>query len=167
MSIFSWLRKTPDALTSNTPDISKQTKAAPAKAETEKPMSFFSTVAKDFKAVFTFLGSAKGQAMIATGEGVAEAVDPALSGLFTIANSFMTQALQVESLAVAAGSQAGSDTTKAAAVISAVTPQVLQYFPKATQAQIQTANDAIVAFLNAFDVTPAPVTPVVAAPVVA
>src|SRR5579875_1862743 len=40
----------------------------------EKTMSFLSTIGKDFKAVFAWLGSSTGQTTIAAGEGVAESV---------------------------------------------------------------------------------------------
>jgi len=119
-------------------------------------MSFLSAIAKVPKAIFGFLASSKGQALIQTGEGVAVAIDPALAGIITLANSWIGRALTVEALATAAGQQQGTGTQKAAAVMNAITPQVLQYFPNARQDQIAKANDAIVAFLNAFD---APATP--------
>jgi hypothetical protein len=121
-------------------------------------MSFLSTIGKDFKAVFSWLSSAKGQAVIGTGEAVAEAFNPALSGVFTLANSWMTKVIETESLAAAAEAQTGTGVQKAAAVMAAMGPEISKYFPTATAAQIGTANTAIVAFLNAFE-TPSTPTP--------
>lgn len=117
--------------------------------------SVLSSIGKDAKAVFTWLGSSKGQALITTGEGVAEAIVPQLTGIINIANTYLTEAIKTESIAAAAGVQTGSGTQKSAAVLSAVTPVVLAYAQQAglsapTSAQLSAANDAIVAFLNAF-----------------
>lgn len=117
-------------------------------------MSFLSTIGKDIKGVFSWLGSAKGQAVVQEAGQVVSAIDPALSGIVTLAEGWITKAIAYEALAVAAGSTPGSDTQKAAAVISEMGPVVAQYFPAATAAQLNNANTAIVAFLNAFD-TPA------------
>jgi len=126
-------------------------------------MSFLSAIGKDVKAVFTWLSSPKGVAVVQTAGAVVEAVDPALSGIVTLAESWITKAINYEALAVAAAGSADTSTQKAAAVISEMGPLVAQYFPAATQAEINNANTAIVAFLNAFSspatpaVTPAPV----------
>lgn len=116
-------------------------------------MNFLSRIGKDFKSVFNWLGSAKGQAVITAGEGVVTAVDPSLAGIFNLANSWITKVVTTETLAVAAGQQAGSSAQKAAAVITAMAPQITQYFPTATSVEINNANTAIVAFLNAFNTT--------------
>lgn len=118
-------------------------------------MSWLSTIGKDIKAVFTWLGSPKGQTVIQTGEAVVEAVDPALTGIINLVQSWITKVIATESLAVAAGVQTGSGTQKAAAVLTAMQPEISKYFPAATAAEIATANTAIVAFLNAFSTAPA------------
>jgi hypothetical protein len=117
--------------------------------------SFLSAIGNDVKKVFAFISSPAGQTIIQTGEGVAEAIDPGLSGLFNIANTYITEAVKTEAIATAAGQQSGSGTQKLAAVTSAVTPTVLAYAQQAglatpTATQIQNAANAIVAFLNAF-----------------
>ena len=122
-------------------------------------MSFLSNIGKAFKSVFEWLGSAKGQTVISTAEGVVVAIDPALAGIVTLANSWIEKVITTESLAAAAGVQAGSGVQKAAAVMSAMQPQIAQYFPAATAAEISNANTAIVAFLNAFSTPAAPATP--------
>ena len=123
-------------------------------------MSFLSTVGADIKKVFAWIGSPKGQTVVATAEGVVAAIDPALDGVITLANTWIKEAVTVESLSAAAGAQTGSGPQKAAAVISSITPQVLSFcaannlpIPGATQ--IAAANTALVAFLNALG-APAP-----------
>jgi predicted aspartyl protease len=118
-------------------------------------MSFLSTIGKDFKAVFGWLTSAKGQAVIQTGEAVAVAIDPGLQGILTLANSWIEKVITTETIAAAASEQNGTGVQKAAAVIAAMQPEISKYFPQATAAEIGVANAAIVAFLNAFN-TPAP-----------
>lgn len=113
-------------------------------------MSFLSVIGKDIKSVFSWLGSPKGEALISTGEKVIETIDPALTGIVTLADSWIQKIIATESLAVAAGVQTGSGTQKAAAVLTAMQPEIAQYFPAATAAEIATANTAMVAFLNAF-----------------
>jgi len=121
-------------------------------------MSFLSTIGKDIKAVFNWLGSSQGKTVITTGEAVVEAIDPSLTGIITLAQSWITKVISTESLAVAAGVQTGSGTQKAAAVLTAMQPEIAQYFPAATAAEIANANTAIVAFLNSFS-TPASIAP--------
>lgn len=120
-------------------------------------MSFRSVLQKigaDAKSVFSWVGSAKGQAIIGAGEAVIEGVDPALTGLFSLANTYISEAVKTEALAAAAGTQTGSGVQKLAAVTSAVTPQVLAYakaagLPTPTADQISAAANSIVSFLNA------------------
>ena len=117
-------------------------------------MRFLSAIATDFKRVFAWVGSPKGQAVITGVEGVILSVDPALSGIFSLANSWMNKVLTTESLAAAAGQQNGSGTQKASAVLVAMGPEISKYFPTATAAEISNANNAIVAFLQAFNTVP-------------
>ena len=128
----------------------------------EIPMSFKSILDKigsDAKAVFSFLGSSKGQAIIATGEGLVETVEPGTAGVFALANNWIAEVVKTETLAFAAGAQQGSGAQKSAMVLAAVTPQALA-FAKAnglstpTATQLTAANNALVAFLNAFSEAP-------------
>jgi hypothetical protein len=128
--------------------------------------SVLSVFGRDVKKVFAWIGSPQAQTLIKEGEAVAEAVYPPLTGIIAIGNTFMTEAVKVEALAAAAGEQNGTGTQKAAAVLNAATPQVLAFaqqygLPAPTSAQLQQANDAIVAFLNAFPglATAAPAAP--------
>lgn len=117
-------------------------------------MSFLSTVGKDIKGVFAWLASPKGQVVIKTAEGVVVAVDPALAGIVGVVDSWITKIITTETLAAAAGQQEGSGTTKAAAVLNAIQPEISKYFPTATTDQLTKANSALVDFLNALG-TPA------------
>lgn len=108
----------------------------------------------DIVKVFSWFGSTKGQAVVAAGESVIEAVDPGLAPIVSIFNTWAQKAYNVESLAVAASQATGTGADKAALVISAVSPQVLQYaqqegLSQRTAAQITAANNAVVAFINA------------------
>lgn len=112
-------------------------------------MSFLSTIGKDIKGVFSWLGSSKGQTVIQTAGAVVVAIDPALAGIVSLTESWITKVISTEALAVAAGQQSGSSATKAAAVLNAMQPEITKYFPNSTAAQLQDANTALVAFLNA------------------
>lgn len=103
---------------------------------------------------FAWFGSPKGQAVVSTGEVLLEALVPGSTPIVNLFNSWAAKAYTVESLAVAASKEKGSGAEKAAVVITAVTPDVLQYaqqagLPARTAAQIQAANTALVAFINA------------------
>lgn len=117
-------------------------------------MSFLATIAKDAREVFNWLGSPRGQAVVTTGAALLTAVDPALAGSVTLAESWIVKIVATETIAAAAGAQTGTGPQKAAAVLEAMTPEITKYFPNATVAQMQNANTALVAFLNAFE-TPA------------
>jgi hypothetical protein len=115
----------------------------------------------DIKKVFTWLGSPAGQTTISTGEAVVEAAYPPATGIITIANSWLTEIIKTQAIASAAGAAEGSSTQKAAMVISAEGPQLVAYaqqhgLPIPTADQIQKANDALVAFLNAFNAAETP-----------
>jgi len=122
-------------------------------------------IGADFKGVFTFLGSQKGRALIATGEGLVEAVAPGATGLINLANTWLTEIIKSQALATAAGQSSGSGTQQAAAVLNAVTPQALEFLKAQgitsapTTAQLQTANSALVAFANAFTLPAEPAKP--------
>jgi hypothetical protein len=119
-------------------------------------MSFLSSVGHGFKAVFDWLASPKGQAVLVTGGAVISTIDPALAGIVGLAESWIQKVITTETIAAAAGAQQGSGTQKAAAVISAMQPEIAKYFPTATATQIEQANASIVAFLNAFSVEETP-----------
>lgn len=134
--------------------------------------SFLSAVGDGLKKAWGFIISPQGQAIIKTGEGVATVAigiaDPALSvplaGAFTLSNTLMTKAIQVEALAASSGAQSSTGAQKLAAVTSAVTPDVLAFCQQhglatPTAEQIQAMVNASVAFLNALPAG-APTTPV-------
>lgn len=126
-------------------------------------MSFWSGLkvfGKDIVKVFAWAGSDKGQAILATGEGVLETLIPGTTPIINLANSWLKKAYVVEGLAEAAGKSAGNGAEKSVMAIQTITPQVLQYAqeeglqPRTAQ-QIQAANDAIVAFIKAMTENPA------------
>jgi len=125
-------------------------------------MSFLSAFGNDVKKVFGWLGSPKGQAIIGTGEAVLEAVDPALDGVVTLTNTWLQEIYKAQALATAAGATGTlGNTGKAAMVLNAVTPQVMAFLKTqglapANSTQLQAANDALVAFLNALGSTATP-----------
>ena len=126
-------------------------------------MSFLSTVGKDFKAVFTWLGSAKGQAVVGAVEAGAEIAVPAITPAITLVNSWMTEVIKVETLANAATSSTGTGTQKAAAALSTMTPQVLAWasangYAVPNSTQISAINTAVVNVLNLLGATEAPTT---------
>ena len=117
-------------------------------------MSFLSAFGNDVKKVFGWLGSPKGQAIIGTGEAVVEAIDPALDGVVTLTNTWLQEIYKAQALAAAAAAGSTGGTQKSAMVLNAMTPQVLAFLKTqglapANSAQLQAANDALVAFLNA------------------
>lgn len=136
-------------------------------------MSILSSIGSETKKVFEWIGSPKGQAIITTGEGIVEDIDPPLTGLINLANLGLAEIVKVEALAASASQQTGSGPLKLIAVTEALTPQILDYAQKnglstPTAAQIQAAINGLVAFGNALEAapvaTPAPIPPA-AAPV--
>lgn len=145
-------------------------------------MSFLSTVGKDFKAVFSWLGSTQGQNTITAVEAgtntIVALVNPAaavaLTGIEALINAGLKQVVSIESVAAAAGSQTGTGAQKSAAVIAAVTPNVASFLqsigvtsPTSTQVQTiaTTLGNSLVTVLNSIP-TPAPTTsaPITPAP---
>jgi len=119
--------------------------------------SILDKIGSDAKAVFSFLGSSKGKVILAAGETAVEDVFPVATGVITIANTWLNEIFKTQALATAAGASTGSNTQKAAMTIAAVTPEVLAFaekngLPVPTGTALQTANDALVTFLNAFSV---------------
>jgi hypothetical protein len=118
-------------------------------------MSWLSTLGKDVGKVFGWLGSPKGQAIVGAGEAVAEAVCPALDGVLGITNTWLQEIYKAQALATAAGATGtAGGAQKAAMVLNALSPQVLAFaktqgLPTPTATDLQTANNALVAFLNA------------------
>lgn len=118
-------------------------------------MSFLTKLGADVKKVFEWLGSTKGQAVIAAGEGVVESVYPPATGIINLANTWLTEIIKSEALAAGAAQQTGTGVQKAAIAIDAVTPQAITFaaahgLPAPAAAELSKANDALVAFLNAF-----------------
>ena len=117
-------------------------------------MSWLSTLGNDVKKVFGWLGSPKGQAVLSAGEGVVEAVDPALDGVINLTNTWLQEIFKAQALATAAAANATGGVQKSAMVLNTVTPQVIvfataQGLPIPTGVELQNANNALVAFLNA------------------
>lgn len=119
-------------------------------------MSFWSGLkvfGHDIVKVFSWLNG-PGKTIVATGETVLEAVLPASIPIVDLMNAWLAKAFAVESLAVTAGQSSGTGADKAALAIQTITPQILTYAQQEglqprTAAQIQAANDAIVAFIKA------------------
>jgi hypothetical protein len=109
--------------------------------------------------VFGWFGGPKGQVVLAAGEGVAEALGVPVP-IINLINQWIAKIFNVESLAVAANQAKGTGADKAALVLQTITPAVIQYavdagLPAPTAANIEKANDALVAFINALT-QPAP-----------
>lgn len=120
--------------------------------------SILDFIGSDVKKVFEWAGSPAGQTEIKTAEGVVEAVYPPATAAIALGNVFITEAIKTQALATAAGAEAGSSAQKAAVALASATPQALAFaqqygLPAPTAAQLQAANAAIVAFLNAFPAT--------------
>jgi hypothetical protein len=137
-------------------------------------MSFLSTIGKDFKAVFAFLGSQKGQTIVSAAEGVGEAIATAaglgapVQAAFTLLNKWGTEIVKTEALAAAAGQQEGSGPLKAAAVLSQIGPELAwaqsQGLGATSAANIALINDSLVTILKALGATAPPVAPPVSTP---
>jgi hypothetical protein len=120
-------------------------------------MSFLKAIAKVPLAVFHWISSSQGQAIITAGEGVAVTLFPQLAGVVNLANAWVHKIIVTETIAEAAGSADGTGAQKAAAVLASIQPEIAKYFPTMTAAKIAEANSHLVAFLNAFE-APAAVT---------
>jgi len=118
-------------------------------------MSFLSVIGKDAKALFGWLGSSKGQAVVTAGEGLAvdvatvAGVGAPVQAAINLINSWMAKIMTTETVAAAAGQQTGSGAQKAAAVLASIGPELNQYFPATTVANATIINNALVTILNA------------------
>lgn len=129
--------------------------AAPAK------VSWLKKAGQDIAKAFDWLGSAKGQAVVGDGEAVAQAVDPALTPIIGVINTW-AQSIEATEAKGAAAASLGATATgaqKASAAIQAVLPDVeadlkAANLQLASTASTQVINDAIVTILNEF--VPAP-----------
>jgi hypothetical protein len=115
----------------------------------------------DLEKAFAWFGSTQGQAIVQTGESVLEAFLPVTIPVVNLFNQWATKAYNVEALAAAAGKATGTGADKAALALSSITPLVLQYAEQEglsarTAAQITTANNALIAFINAMTGTETP-----------
>ena len=129
----------------------------PASTPVPPRKSFIKKLGSDFKAVFAFLGKPKVQATIVAGEALGEAVvdtiNPGLAFLNPIINNWTAEIFKAEALAAAAGQADGTGTQKAAMVINAVTPQVVQFaeankLPVPTGDKLLQANTLLFNFLE-------------------
>jgi len=147
-----------------TPPPAPQPGPIPPTVTPKAPVSGFKSFLKGFgqKAldVLKWIGSPQNQRIITTGEILAEtaatAINPALAGISPIINAWTQEIFKAEALGASAVAGAETNTAKSAAVLTSVTPQVLAWaaqnkLPAPTDAKLQQANDALVAFLNAFD----------------
>src|SRR5271165_3343633 len=131
-------------------------------------MSFLSTFSKDAKAVFTWLSSTKGQTVVSAVEAGVELAVPVSVPAITLINTWMEEAIKVETLASAAGSATGTGTQKASLALSTMTPQVISWasangYPIPDSTQISAINTAVVNVLNLLG---APATATTTSPVV-
>lgn len=130
-----------------------------APKEAQIIMSFKSvlqTIGSDVAKVFAWIGSPKGQSIIATGETAVETIAPQLTGLINLANSGLAEIVKIEALAAGAAAQNGTGAQKLTAVIASTTPAILAYaeangLPVPTAANIQNAVNGLVAFANALE----------------
>lgn len=121
-------------------------------------MSFLSAIVKVPGAIFHWLSSDKGKAVVGAVEAVAIGFGaPAV--VIGLINSWLNKILTIEQIAEGAGSQSGTGAQKAAAVIAAITPELLKDFPGLPAENITNINNALVVVLNNLTVpaTPAPV----------
>lgn len=110
-------------------------------------MSFLSSIVKIPGAIFHWLASDNGKKVVAAGEAIAIGFGaPAI--VVNLVNSWITKIITLEQLAEGAGQQTGTGAQKAAAVIAAITPELLKDFPDLPVANIQAINDALVIVLN-------------------
>ncbi len=120
-------------------------------------MSFLSGLkvfGKDIVKVFTWGASEKGQAVISESEKVLVAAVPAAKPIVDLFNYWAQKAYLIESLAVASGQATGTGPEKSAITTQNVAPEVADYVTKEglaprTPEQVQKANDAVIAFINA------------------
>lgn len=132
--------------------------------------SFLSAAGHDFLAVFSWIGSKRGQAAINGTEAVLNTVVAAynpvlgasLVGVESLVNAGLKQALSMEASAAAVGAQSGTGAQKSAAVIATLAPQTAAFLqsigiaePTVEQSQTlaKAISDSLVAILNAI---PAP-----------
>jgi hypothetical protein len=130
------------------------------------------TIGNDAKKVLAFLGSASTQKAITVVEGAADTVvavvNPALAAPLqaaqTLINNWMAEIFKVQALASAAGSDSGSGTTQAAAVLTTIVPQVTSFLQAQglstanVTAEANTVNSALVTVFNTLgSAGPAPV----------
>lgn len=124
--------------------------------------SVLDKIGTDIKDVFAFLGSTKGQALVTSAEGIVETIVPGAAGAVTLFNNWFTEIIKTQAIATAAAAQSGSDTQKAAMVLSAVGPQAVQFaqvngLSAPTAGQLNTINSLLV---QAFNVLSTPSTQV-------
>ena len=132
-------------------------------------MSFLTKIGSDFKAVFAFLGSSKGQAVVTGVETASEAVAtvaglgaPVQDGI-NLLNTWMAEIVKAQALGEAAAETgtAEGNTTKAAAVLNAMVPQVATFaqtqgMSATSAANMTIINNALVTALNALGTSTAP-----------
>lgn len=110
-------------------------------------MSFLSSIVKVPGAIFHWLASDNGKATVAAVETVAIGFGaPAV--VVNLINSWLNKILTIEQIAEGAGQQSGTGAQKAAAVIAAITPELVKDFPNLPIENVQNINNALVIILN-------------------
>lgn len=125
--------------------------------------SFLKMLGSDLKKVWNWVASPKGQLAITTGETVLEDVYPPATGIINLVNSWFQKIIHAQAVAQQVG---GTNEQKAAAVTQDMTPEVLAFAQQhglstPTADKIKAASDALVLFLNQFEM---PVAGFIAAP---
>lgn len=118
-------------------------------------MSFLSTIVKVPGAIFHWLASDSGKKVVAGAEAVAIGFGaPAV--VIGLINSWLNKILTIEQVAEGAGAQSGTGAQKAAAVIAAITPELLKDFPGLPAENVTNINNALVLILNNLSLPAAP-----------
>jgi hypothetical protein len=115
--------------------IIAQPATATITATKEQTVSFLSTIGKDFKAVFAFLGSSKGQAIVAGTENLVEVgatvvgVGAPVTAGINLLNTWMGEIVKAQALgeAAAATGTTSGNLAKASSVLTAMVPQVAAF----------------------------------------
>ena len=141
--------------------------APSAPAPASKP-SFRQTFGNDVKKVWAWLSSPKVQNAVvageALGEGIADAINPALAGLNPVINGWTQEIFKSQALAAAAIAAGGtaSGAEKAAMTVNSVIPQLTTFLeanhmPVPAGNELLKANTLLVQFLDTiFTAAPAP-----------
>jgi hypothetical protein len=133
-----------------------------------KIVTILDDIAKAPEEVLAWLGSPTGEAVVSIGETALETALPQVTGIVNIFNKYLTEAIKVETISVAAATQPGTASVqKAQAVVADVGPQVIAFaeangLATPTADEILKLNNLAVEFLQVFKPAPAAPTPTTA-----